>query len=97
MPYVTHGGNAYELRMLVEAGLSNSEALVAATGGAAEGIAFPDVGRVEAGRFADLVWVDGDPLADITLLEDVDRVALVIKGGDIVADRRAGTRAPATV
>lgn len=95
MPYVTHGGNAYELRMLVEAGLTNGEALVAATGGAAEGIAFPEVGRVEAGRFADLVWVDGDPLADITILEDLDRVALVIKGGDIVADRRAGTRVAA--
>jgi imidazolonepropionase-like amidohydrolase len=75
--------------------LSNSEALVAATGGAAEGIAFPEVGVVESGRFADLVWVDGDPLADITVLEDRERVALVIKGGDIVADRRAAARVAA--
>jgi imidazolonepropionase-like amidohydrolase len=93
MPYVTHGGNAYELQMLVEAGLSTNEALVAATGGAADGIAFTEVGQIEAGRFADLVWVDGDPLADIGILQDLQRVALVIKGGEIVADRRSGVRA----
>jgi imidazolonepropionase-like amidohydrolase len=95
MPYVTHGGNAYELQMLVEAGLTTSEALVAATGGGADGIAFPEVGRVEAGRFADLVWVDGDPLADITILQSHDRVSLVIKGGEVVADRRDNVRATA--
>ncbi|HET9015474.1 MAG TPA: amidohydrolase family protein [Thermomicrobiaceae bacterium] len=89
MPYVTHGGNAYELEMLVEAGLSPAEALVAATSGAADGIACPDVGRVQAGSFADLVWVDGDPLADVRVLQQRDRVALVIKGGEVMVDRRA--------
>ena len=95
MPYVTHGGNAYELQMLVEAGLSTTEALVAATAGGADGIAFPEVGRIEADRFADLVWVDGDPLANITILQDLDRVALVIKGGAVVADRRSSARVTA--
>lgn len=90
MPYVTHGGNAFELEMLVEAGLTTTEALVAATGGAADGIDFPDVGVLEAGRFADLVLVDGDPLADITVLQQIERIALVIKGGEVVVDRRAG-------
>ena len=94
MPYVRHGGNAYELEMLVEAGLSPSEALFAATGGAADGIAFPDVGRVAPGKFADLVLVDGDPLADVRVLRDLKRIALVIKGGQIVADRRASVPAP---
>ena len=89
MPFVTHGGNAYELEMLVEAGLSPGEALVAATSGAADGINFPEVGKVEAGRFADLVWVDGDPLADVRVLQQRERIALVVKGGEIVADRRA--------
>lgn len=90
MPYVTHGGNAYELEMLVEAGLSPGEALVAATGEAADGIGFGEVGRIEAGRYADLVLVDGDPLADVRVLQDAARVALVIKGGEIVVERRAG-------
>ena len=89
MPYVVHGENAYELAMLVEAGLSTTEALVAATGGAAAGIAHPEVGVIEAGRFADFVLVAGDPLADITILQDLSKIALVIKGGAIVADRRA--------
>ncbi|HET7037589.1 MAG TPA: amidohydrolase family protein [Thermomicrobiaceae bacterium] len=89
MPYVTHGGNAYELEMLVEAGLTPGEALVAATSGAAEAIAFPEVGRIAPGAYADLVLVDGDPLADIRVLQQRERIALVIKGGAIVADRRA--------
>ncbi len=89
MPYVIHGENAYEIAMLVEAGLTTTEALVAATSGAAAGIAFPEVGLIEQGRFADFVLVDGDPLADVTILQDLDKIALVIKGGQIVADRRA--------
>ena len=88
MPYVRHGENAYELEMLVEAGLSTREALVAATRGAAEGIGFPDVGRIEPGRYADLVFIDGDPLTDIRVLQAPERITLVIKGGEIVVDRR---------
>ncbi len=93
MPYVTHGGNAYELEMLVEAGMTPTEALVAATSGAAEGIAFPEVGTVAPEHFADLIWVDGDPLSDVRVLQQVDRVGLVIKGGDVVVDRRSGVQA----
>jgi imidazolonepropionase-like amidohydrolase len=40
-----------------------------------------DVGAVEAGKFADLVAVPGDPLADITVLQ---HPAFVMKGGDVV-------------
>lgn len=89
MPYVRHGDNAYELEMLVEAGMSPMEALRAATGVAADAIDFPDVGAIEPGRFMDLVVVDGDPLRDVTLLQDIANIPLVIKGGEIVADRRA--------
>lgn len=89
MPYVTHGTNAYELELLVEAGLSPTEALVAATSGAAEGIGFTEVGRIEAGCYADFVLVDGDPLSNVHVLQERDRIALVIKDGDIVIDRRS--------
>lgn len=92
MPYVIHGDNAYELEMLVEAGLSPVEALVAATSGAADGIAFPEVGRVAPEHFADLVWVDGDPLRDVRVLQQIDRIGMVIKGGKVVADRRSAVR-----
>lgn len=94
MPYVTHGENAYELAMLVEAGLTPTEALVAATSGAAAGIDYPDVGLIAPGHFADLVLVAGDPTADIAILQDLARIVLVIKGGQIVADRRAHAGRP---
>jgi imidazolonepropionase-like amidohydrolase len=95
MPFVRHGTNAYELEMLVEAGLTTMDAVVSATSGAAAALDFNDVGTIAAGKFADLVFVDGDPLADITILQDLARVPLVIKGGHVVADRRpVGTRTP---
>ena len=43
------------------------------------------VGTLAPGRFADLVAVDGDPLADVTVLE---RPAVVLKGGRVVLDAR---------
>jgi len=88
MPYVFHGTNAYELEMLVEAGLTPMEALVAATGGAADAIDFKDIGTIASGKFADLVVVDGNPLEDIRVLQNLARIPLVIKDGQIAADRR---------
>ena len=83
-----HGNNAEEIRCLVEAGLSPESALMAATSRAAEclGIA-SDVGTVAAGRTADLILVDTDPMSDVTSLEWGKSVRLVIQGGRIVADR----------
>ena len=40
------------------------------------------------GKRADLVAVDGNPLQNITVLQDVQRIKLVLKGGDIYVDRR---------
>lgn len=90
MPYIRHGEAAYELEMLVEAGLTPAEALHAATGRAADALAFDGVGYVREGAFADLVLVDGDPTENVSVLRDLQRVPLVIKGGRIVADRRPG-------
>ena len=82
--------NARELECLVQAGLSPMQALQAATGLAAECLGWErDVGTVQAGRLADLVAVDGDPLRDITLLQSPERIKLVYKGGRLFADRRA--------
>jgi imidazolonepropionase-like amidohydrolase len=43
--------------------------LAAATSKAAEGIAMSDIGLIEAGRFADMVYVTADPLADVRVLQ----------------------------
>ncbi len=55
---------------------------------AADLIGWPDdVGAVEAGKFADLIAVQGDPIADITVLQ---RVRFVTKGGRIIRNELAG-------
>ncbi len=84
-----HPVNARELECLVEAGLPPMEALRTATGLAAECLGWQrDLGTVETGRLADLVAVDGDPLADIAILQDPERVKVVWKGGAVAVDRR---------
>ena len=83
-----HGNNAQELQCLVEAGMTPMQALMAATGWAAECCGIEkDVGTVEKGKVGDLVAVDGDPLRDITLLQDKGRIKLVMKGGTAHLDR----------
>jgi len=89
MPGVVHGGGAYEMAQLVRAGLTPMDAIVAATRTAARCLdAADEIGSVEAGKSADLVLVDGDPLEDIGILQDLSRVPLVLKDGRVVADRR---------
>jgi imidazolonepropionase-like amidohydrolase len=81
-----HGKSALELVRLCHAGLTPMEGIVAgtATGAMACGIA-ADVGRVAPGQVADLIVVDGDPLADSELLLDEDRIWLVLQSGRPVA------------
>jgi len=68
--------------------MSPLQALQAATGWAAECLGREhDFGTVEKGKLADLVVVDGDPLADVTILQNPDRIALVLKGGEIAVKR----------
>jgi imidazolonepropionase-like amidohydrolase len=74
-----HGTNAREFALMVEAGMKPIDAILAATASAADLIGDKqDIGSVQQARYADLVAVDGDPLADITMLE---RVQFVMKGG----------------
>ena len=83
-----HGTNARELEYLVRAGLSPLEAIQAATGTAARALKLDKLtGAIEAGRRADVLVLDGDPLADIRLLQEPERLALVLKDGRAVAGR----------
>lgn len=74
----------HELRLLVDAGLTPLQAIHAATGAAAELLQAADLGTITPGKLADLVLVDGDPLADIA--QSV-RIATVIQAGRIVDTR----------
>jgi imidazolonepropionase-like amidohydrolase len=84
-----HPKNALELKYLVEAGLTPMQALRAATQGAAQCLGLErELGTLEKGRLADLVVVNGSPLADVTVLLDTARIELVLKSGAVCADRR---------
>jgi imidazolonepropionase-like amidohydrolase len=77
-----HGTNAEELEVMVTAGLSPMQAIVATTKTAAECANIGHLtGTLAPGRFADLLVVDGDPLADIKLLQNRDKLALIMKDG----------------
>ena len=77
-----HGQNGHEFAAMVRRGLTPLQAIQAGTVNAADLLGWTDrVGTLEAGKFADLIAVDGDPLADVTVLE---RVAFVMKGGQVV-------------
>ena len=80
-----HGRNADELVAMTKRGLTPIEAIRAATTNAAELLAWPDrVGSVEAGKYADLIAVEGDPLGDVTVLRNVK---FVMKGGKVIRNR----------
>lgn len=78
-----HGTNAEELELMVEhGGLTPMQAIVATTATAAACARLDKVtGSVAAGLRADLVAIDGDPLADIKLLQDSAKLRLIMKDG----------------
>ena len=68
--------------MMVEGGLTPMQAIVATTKTASECVHMQaDIGTLEQGKLADLLIVDGDPLADIAVLRDPARLALIMEGG----------------
>ena len=76
-----HGDNAKEFFYMVEAGMPEYEAIKSATVGASNLLRISDsYGTIEAGKMADIIAVEGDPLEDITILQDVK---FVMKDGVI--------------
>src|SRR5438552_5067910 len=84
-PFNPHGRNAQELRRMVELGLTPMQAIQASTHSAATLLGLEsEIGTVEAGKQADLLLVNGNPLDDISLLENPSAVESVIQAGRIV-------------
>ena len=76
-----HGTAAGQFRTMTQYGMTPMEAIQAATRNAAQALGRErDVGAIAVGRYGDIIAVDGDPIADVRQLEDVD---VVIKGGKI--------------
>ncbi len=79
-----HGSNAEELDWMVKLGMTPMQALVAVTKTASECARLSKItGALEAGKRADLIAVSGDPLADIAVLQDPARIALVMRDGQV--------------
>ena len=77
-----HGLNGREFGKMVEMGLTSLQAIQAGTVNAADLLGWADkIGTIEAGKWADIVAVDGDPLQDVTTLE---HVKFVMKGGEVI-------------
>ena len=86
-----HGNNAVELDMLADAGMTPMQALVAGTREAAACCGLEhDLGTLEPGKLADLIVVDGNPLSDITVLQERERIRLVMKEGTVFRNLIAG-------
>jgi imidazolonepropionase-like amidohydrolase len=81
-----HGLNGHEFGKMVQMGLSPLQAIQAGTVNAADLLGWSDrVGTLEPGKYADIVAVQGDPLADVHLLENVQ---FVMKGGEVIKNKQ---------
>ena len=79
-----HGDNAKQFYYMVKYGLTPARAIRSATSDAAKLLGKAgSVGKISPGLYADLIAVEGDPLADVTSLE---KVGFVMKGGSVVKD-----------
>lgn len=87
VPFNLHGKNAFELIHIQEIGLSPAEALIAATSLNAEMLGLDGrVGTIAPGFVADLIIVDGDPLADIKIMAAPGKIHAVFQGGRRAAE-----------
>ena len=86
-----HGANAHELELLAAAGMSPMQAIQAATGWAAECLGIEqETGTVQQGKAADLLLIEGDPLKDVTILQDRSKIRMVMKAGRAYVDTLSG-------
>jgi len=77
-----HGLNGREFAVMVKLGMTPAAAIQSATVNAADLLGWSDrVGTIEAGKYADIIAVEGDPLKDVSVLE---QVKFVMKGGQVV-------------
>ncbi|MEO1248063.1 MAG: amidohydrolase family protein [Pseudomonadota bacterium] len=81
--WTPHGSNAKDLEYFVDLiGMSPMEAIVSATGLGGQIMNMPDeLGLIKQGYLADLLLVDGDPSRDITVLQDHEKLQVIMKDG----------------
>jgi imidazolonepropionase-like amidohydrolase len=81
-PFNCHGENLKEMELLVKAAMTPMEAVTATTKTASEVLGLEKkIGTLEKGKLADLIVVDGNPLKDIGVLQDKNRIQVIMKEG----------------
>ncbi len=84
-----HGDNAKQFVTMVKYGMTPAQAIRTATQNSSDLLGRShDVGTIEVGKYADIIAVEGDPLADVSVLQSV---GFVMKGGVVYKDKLAGT------
>jgi imidazolonepropionase-like amidohydrolase len=88
-PLLKMGTNAMELELLIKhCGFKPMDTIVAATQNGAKACGLEkETGTITKGKLADIIVVDGDPLRDIKVLQDKDKIKLVIKEGKVEVNR----------
>jgi len=87
-----HGDNAKQFVTMVQWGMTPAQAIRTATQNSADLIGrSKDVGTIEIGKYADIIAVTGDPLQDVSTLQNV---GFVMKGGTVYKDKIGGTTVP---
>jgi imidazolonepropionase-like amidohydrolase len=82
------GENMVELEFMVNwLGMTPMEVIIASTSKAAECIERPELGALAAGRIADILVIDGDPLDDIRVMQKRERLHLIMKAGKAFTNR----------
>lgn len=89
-PFNPHGDNAWELFEMVDAGLTEEAALIAATSSAADLMQLQTRGRIRVGCEADLLIVRGNPMKDIRVVADTRHHRAIFKAGQMVQTSRWG-------
>ena len=87
-PFNKHGDNAFELELMVKNGMTEMEAIITSTRTAAENLGISDkTGTIEEGKLADITIINGNPLQDISLLQNKEKIETVLKEGAIMVKK----------